>query len=80
MYWSKYQLEEQVCSGTRFYTKILAFTKNSILLMNNFDKIQTWELKAQPLSCIRRNHFAMKVKKLSAAVKTANDCSAKAGL
>ena len=48
--------------------------------MNNFDKIQTWELKAQPLSCIRRNHFAMKVKKLSAAVKTANDCSAKAGL
>ena len=48
--------------------------------MNNFDKIQTWEFKAQPLSCIRRNHFAMKVKKLSAAVKTANDCSAKAGL
>ena len=48
--------------------------------MNNFDKIQFWEFKAQPLSCIRRNNFAMKVKKLSAAVKTANDCSAKAGL
>ena len=44
--------------------------------MNNIDKIQTWEFKAQPLSCIRRNHFAMKVKKLSAAVKTANDCIA----
>ena len=32
MYWSKYQLEEQVCSGTIFDTKILGFTKKIAFL------------------------------------------------